>query len=312
MSRTRRLWAGIGLAVVFFAALGFGAVAADPLGAFRAYGRAALRTSGAHDEFFKGADGTMLHAYVLGPLSAERPVVLLHGLGAPAEYWTFTARALWKRGRTVILPDAPGSGASEAPPRLQGYGLAARVAAVTSLVEALGLPRFDLVGHSLGGWTAAAWALKNPHRLARLVLADSGGFTPTPDTEAARQALLPADRASARHVLDLLFFRKLAPVTGFLVDATGRNYGSGAAAATVRELGPSDLLLGREDNLPAGTVLIWGERDPLFPISDARRTASSIPGSRLLVLTGVGHDGPLEAPRIFEQALITALGMPPA
>src|SRR5450756_2060804 len=90
-------------------------------------------------------------AFVLGPLSAERPVVLLHGLGADATYWTDAARFLARRGRTVILPDAPGSGRSEPPADPAGYSLAGRVAAMDSLARSLALGKFDLVGHSLGG-----------------------------------------------------------------------------------------------------------------------------------------------------------------
>ena len=69
--------------------------------------------------------------------------------------------------------------------------------------------------------------------------------------------------------------------------------------------------MGREDRLPRGTVLIWGEKETLFPLAEARRVAGRIPGCRLLVITNVGHDGPLEAPKVFRQALFDALGMLP-
>jgi abhydrolase domain-containing protein 6 len=288
----------------------FAAVAADPLGATRRVGEALLGAAGARVELFRGDDGTRLRVLALGPPSAERPVVLLHGLGADATYWTFAARALAKRGRSVYLLDGPGSGGSDAPDSPSGYGLPARVAALDSMARALGLDTFDLVGHSLGGWTAASYALAKPHRITKLVLVDSGGFSRVPPGEGAlvKGQLVPSDRAAARDLWNLLFFRKPFPAAGFVLDAVGRNYGSGCAAATTEALREEDLLTGREASLPSGTVLIWGERDTLFPLEEARRTAARITGSRLLVLTGVGHDGPIEAPGVFQQALFDALG----
>jgi pimeloyl-ACP methyl ester carboxylesterase len=297
----------------FFGCLLFAAVAADPFGATRVAGEALLSVAGARVELFRGGDGTRLRVLALGPPSAERPVVLLHGLGADATYWTFTARALMKRGRTVYLLDGPGSGGSDAPAAPAGYGLAARVAGVDAMAQALGLDTFDLVGHSLGGWTAARYALEKPHRITRLVLVDSGGLGEVlpADADAEKRRLVPSGRAEARRLWDLLFFRKPVPAAGFVLDAVGRNYGSGCAAATIEALREEDFLADRIRRLPRGSVLIWGERETLFPIGQARLAAARIPGSRLLVLTGVGHDGPIEAPKVFRRALFDALGMLP-
>jgi len=245
--------------------------------------------------------------WVLGPLSAPRPVVLLHGLGADATYWAGTARALVGAGRTVLLPDAPGSGRSAPPKSPGGYRLAGRVAAVDALFRALALGKADVVGHSLGGWTAAGFALARPVKVARLVLVDAGGFAETADVEAERRRVLPDDRAGARRVFDLLFFRRPFPPAGFILNAFGRNYGGDPAAATVLALDLQDSLAGREKDLPRGTAVIWGEKETLFPLEDGRALAARIPGARLFVLPGAGHDGPLETPRAFRDALAAAL-----
>jgi abhydrolase domain-containing protein 6 len=274
---------------------------------YRSIQETRLDLAGARREVFAADDGTNLSAFVLGPLSAERPVVLLHGLGADATYWTDTARFLLRRGRTVILPDAPGSGRSEAPRDSSGYGLPGRLAALDALQRALGLDKFDLVGHSLGGWTAAWYAIEHPWKIGRLVLVDAGGLALPSDADAERARVVPTDRSGARRVFDLLFFRKPAPSLGFVLDAFGRNYGSGAAAATVARLSAADGLHERLGDLPEGTTLIWGERETLFPLSIAREAAAKMRGARLLVLRGAGHDGPLETPGAFQEALARAL-----
>jgi pimeloyl-ACP methyl ester carboxylesterase len=286
----------------------FGALAVDPFPAYRAVMEEWLAISGAHREVFAADDGSRLSVWVLGPLSAERPVVLLHGLGADATYWAGTARFLVRSGRTVLLLDAPGSGRSEPPRAVSGYRIANRVAALDALFRALALGKADLVGHSLGGWTAAAFALARPERVGRLVLVDAGGFEAPADVESERRRVLPTDRPGARRVLDLLFFRKPFPPAGFVVNAFGRNYGADPAAATVRALELSDGLAGRARDLPAGTAVIWGAKETLFPLSIGERLAAELPGGRLFVLPRAGHDGPLETPGDFRAALADALG----
>lgn len=310
MSNRKRLlsWSLGAIAFLFFFL--FGALAVDPFPVYRAAMEEWLSISGGHREVFAADDGSSLSVWVLGPLSAERPVVLVHGLGADATYWAGTARALVRSGRTVLLPDAPGSGRSAPPKSVEGYRLAGRVAALDALFRALGLEKADLVGHSLGGWTAAGFALGHPEKTARLVLVDAGGFTRPADVDAERRRVLPQDRPGARRVLDLLFHHRPFPPAGFVVDAFGRNYGAGAAAATVAALGVDDSLAGREGELPAGTAVIWGAEETLFPLDQGRALAAKIPLSRLFVLPHAGHDGPLETPRAFRAALAAALGAP--
>jgi len=289
----------------------FGALAVDPFPAYRAVMEEWLAISGGHREVFAADDGSRLSVWVLGPLSAERPVVLLHGLGADASYWAGTARVLVRAGRTVLLPDAPGSGRSEPPRGAAGYRIPGRVAALDGLFRALALEKADLVGHSLGGWTVAAFALRHPEKTGRLVLVDAGGFELPADIAAERRRVLPEDRPGARRVLDLLFFRRPFPAAGFVVNAFGRNYGGDPAAVTVRSLEVSDGLEGRGKDLPAGTAVIWGEKETLFPLPLGTKLAAEIPGGRLFVLPGAGHDGPLETPRAFREALSRALTSAP-
>ena len=314
MSKRKGLLSVVLGAIFFCLCFLFGAVAVDPLPVYRSVQETRLSFAGARREIFAADDGTTLSAFLLGPLSAERPVVLLHGLGADATYWTDAALFLARHGRTVILPDAPGSGRSEPPRDPKGYGLAGRVAALDSLARAVALDKFDLVGHSLGGWTAGSYALKFPWKTGRLVLVDAAGLASPEDAEAFRARLLPRDRAGARRIFDLLFFRKPAPSLGFVLDAFGRNYGSGPAAATVARFAEADGLAPHLHELPGGTTLIWGAKETLFPLAIAREAAAKMRDGRLAVLDDAGHDGPLETPAAFHEALFSALaatGAPP-
>jgi abhydrolase domain-containing protein 6 len=309
MSNRRSLRLAVLGAMAFSLCFLFGAVAVDPLPVYRSIQETRLSLAGARREVFAADDGTSLSAFVLGPLSAERPVILLHGLGADATYWSGAARFLARHGRTVILPDAPGSGHSDPPRDPSGFGLRGRVAAMDALARALAVEKFDFVGHSLGGWTAGWYALEFPWKVSRLVLVDAAGLTLPEDAEAERARVLPQDRAGARRIFGLLFFRKPAPSAGFILDAFGRNYGSGTAAATVARLTEADGLFEHLGELPEGTTLIWGERETLFPLPIAREAAARMRAARLVVLGDAGHDGPLETPAAFHEALARALAL---
>ena len=88
------------LAALFVAALAAGSFFADPIGLVASAGALRFRSAGALSTSPPGPGGAHLHAWELGPRSAEVPVVLLHGLGAASHYWTETAIDLVRSGRT--------------------------------------------------------------------------------------------------------------------------------------------------------------------------------------------------------------------
>jgi pimeloyl-ACP methyl ester carboxylesterase len=103
------------------------------------------------------------------------PVVLLHGLMLNGACWTPLARAL-EKDYDVIMPDARGHGNSSAPDH--GYSYDNLAADVMGLIDTLGLSTPVLLGHSMGGMTAAVVASRNPKRLLGLILADPAFLTP--------------------------------------------------------------------------------------------------------------------------------------
>lgn len=113
------------------------------------------------------------------------PVVLLHCLAEDAGDWAVVADALAAEGRWVVAPDLRGHGASG---RTSGYSLALMRDDVLAMVDALGVDRFDLVGHSLGAGVAVLVAEAAPQRLTRLVLEDAG-----PSTGSRRFEMPPDD-----------------------------------------------------------------------------------------------------------------------
>lgn len=99
------------------------------------------------------------------------PVVLCHGITATRRYVLHGSRALPRAGHTVIAYDARGHGESDPAPAGEGYGYPRLVDDLERVIASqLEEERFVLAGHSMGAHTAAAYGLRNPERLAGLVI----------------------------------------------------------------------------------------------------------------------------------------------
>jgi len=101
------------------------------------------------------------------------PVVLVHSLAGNSTHWAAQLAHLRRDRRTVAL-DLRGHGRSE-PPKDGNYTIAAMAGDIAAVVDTLRLTRFVLVGHSMGGGVALAYAGAHPDRVAGLVLIDPIG-----------------------------------------------------------------------------------------------------------------------------------------
>lgn len=119
------------------------------------------------------------------------PVLLLHGLTDSGACWARLAREL-VADYDLIMPDARGHGRSAAPDA--GYSPEDRAADVVALIDALGLDRPVLVGHSMGGLTAALVAADAPGRIGGAILEDPSFLTPEEWADPQRQTW-PAQHA---------------------------------------------------------------------------------------------------------------------
>lgn len=118
------------------------------------------------------ANGIELHYRRSG--GDRPPVVLLHGLTGDGACWTPLARAL-ESGFDVVMPDARGHGSSA---WTDGYRYEDLAADVVGLMDALGVGAPVLLGHSMGGMTAAVVASRNPRRLRASILVDPTFLSP--------------------------------------------------------------------------------------------------------------------------------------
>ena len=101
--------------------------------------------------------------------------MLLHGKNFPASYWEPTIRFLTARGYRVIAPDQIGFGKSSKPAHYQ-YSFQQLASNTDAVLDAAGVTKVSVVGHSMGGMLATRFALMYPERVEKLVLVNPIGL----------------------------------------------------------------------------------------------------------------------------------------
>lgn len=251
-------------------------------------------------------------------------VVLLHGIAASSATWEDVISRI-ADSCSVIAPDLLGHGDSAKPPGDYSPGAYANL--VRDLMDALGVRRCTIVGHSLGGGVAMQYVYQYPERCERLVLVASGGLGRELHP-ILRAAALPGARF-ALPLLSAVATRGVGALTRGLdrlrsrasadLEETWRSFialGSREAreafletARGVVDLGGQHLNAVDRLYLAAGmpTLIIWGERDRLIPVSHAYVAHDAIPESRLEIFARSGHFPFLDAPERFAATLLDFL-----
>ncbi len=240
----------------------------------------------------------------------ERCVVMLHGYLESMIVWDDFARLLTPEVRVVTL-DLPGHGISEVVGDVHTMEFLADT--VYEAMRHLGIDKYTIVGHSMGGYVALALCERHPEVLDGIVLLSS---TPNPDTDEKRKgrereiALINSGRKE--------LIAPAAAAAGFAVDNRTR------MADEIEDLteqvlitdddGITALLRGmaaRHDTnemlrkSPVRQLFIFGEKDPHISLETAQALASSHPQAKVVWLKNSGHMGFLEEPTAAAQAILS-------
>lgn len=206
---------------------------------------------------------------------------------------------------TVIAPDHLGFGASDRPDTLASID--DLVLHYVDLLDVLAIDRLSIVGTSLGGWIAAAFALAHPERVERLVLAAPAGIK-VDGVPRYDYFINPFERT-----LDHLFHDR-----GRAAQLLPAEYGPESIVRAYRELTTlarlswnpylyDPTLQQRLPRLRAPTLLVWGEDDTVLPPPHAEAFAALIGSATLKILPACGHLVPFERTEEFAHAAIDFL-----
>lgn len=225
-------------------------------------------------------------------------VVFLHGAALDHSVWHYPARYLAHHGYGVLAVDLPAHGRSPGDARTSVAGIADWVAA---LLDAAGLERAHLAGHSLGSLAALETALRHPARVASLALL--GAAVPMPVGEAFLAAAKDDDPAAldmqatwghARHVAIAASATPGLSLSGASRQllARARPGVQHADLAACHAYAPSPDAI-RALRVP--TLVVAGRRDVMTPAKAGQALAAAIPGARFEQVDS-GHAMTLEAP----------------
>lgn len=231
-------------------------------------------------------------------------VVFVHGYLGGGAQWGGQRAALSGRFH-VVTPDLPGFGANHnmaAPTTIEGFA-----GFVLSQLSDLGLQRFHLVGHSMGGMIVQEMVNRAPGRVDALVLYGTGPVGLMPGRfegidDSKQRVRQEGVRTTARRIA----------ATWFLDGAAAEGYRLAAAIAerasqqaALAGLSAMEAWSGRAalPHIGSRALVIWGDQDRSYPWSQPEELWRGIPGAQLAVVPGCAHAVHLEKPELFNALL---------
>jgi pimeloyl-ACP methyl ester carboxylesterase len=260
--------------------------------------------------------GLKVHYLDWGNASAP-PIVAVHGYTSSAQAFNALARR-FDGSHHIVAMDVRGHGESGWAAS-GAYQYDDQVGDLAALVDKLGLSRFTLVGTSMGGIIAMAYAGAHPDRLTHLVINDIG-----PDVEAGSQRIteMVGSRPDEFASLDeaMAYRRAMSPIVAGRSPEDQRELALGVLRQRpdgrwIWKMDPEYIrqrVRGGAPRRPAlwpalarvscPTLVVWGSDSDVLSQTQARRMVETLPKGELVTVPGVGH-----APTLVEPVVIAAL-----
>jgi len=250
-----------------------------------------------------------------------RTVVLLHGASYFALYWADTMEALREAGFRVVAVDLLGWGRSSKP--IMPYSLHMHAANVRQLLATLDVPRAAVVGHSMGGMVASRFAFMYPDVTTHLGMVNPIGLT---DTRAGRGWQEPSMGGGLVNLQEVyernvrLERNRVVEWKPEFLEFVRIRYGwtmssewprLEAVQALNNNARSIDTIVHDWPHITARATVFAGEEDgPNYP-DLARNAAAAMQNGEVVLFPDVGHNPHLEAPELFQPALIRFLESDP-
>ena len=241
-------------------------------------------------------NGLKVHYKETGPQAAPA-LLLMHGFGSSLQAWDDWSLKLEQKYRVIRL-DLPGFGLTGASPA-NDYSEEKDLAILTHFADKLGLEKFSIIGHSMGGKMAWTLAASQPERVQALVLMAPDGFPEAKDI-GTKPYEVPAVMGLIKYFLPKYLVRKsIEPAfaeADALSDARVNRYydmlrAPGVRAAILERSNQTIYTdpVPRLKAIKAPTLLIWGEQDQMIPSTNAKSYASVLSNSTTVLVPKLGH-----------------------
>ena len=233
-----------------------------------------------------------------------RALVFVHGYLGGSAQWGAQVEA-FRASHRVITPDLPGYGRNCALTAPEEIGAFADYA--LEHARSMGVERFDLVGHSMGGMIVQEMVARAPERVDRLVLYGTGPVGLLPGrfetiAESRRRVVEEGPQATGRRISATWFVDyERAPNYPVCADlAVLASQQAALAGLTAMERWSGEAAL---EKIASPTLVLWGDCDRTYTWSQQQKLWQGIAGARLAVIPGCAHAAHLEKPQLFNAIL---------
>jgi len=233
-------------------------------------------------------------------------LVLLHAFAEDGTLWLPQIHALSTRWR-VIAPDLRGAGGSG-----EANGSAVSMDSyaddVLALLDHLELHHVGLGGISLGGYVALSLALRHPHRVAVLLLANTRAGADTPEGRTQRAVLArEVEQRGPQAVNDSLgdrpFGPRCSPAAKSFARAITMRQGIGGLTSAIRGMAERPSRLPQLTCIAMPTLIVSGTHDTLISSAEGQAMQRLIPGSAFVDIADAGHLSNIDRPDEFNQVV---------
>jgi len=267
-------------------------------------------------KYVESADGHHVYYEYWAGGEKGRPVcVLVHGIGGDVDGWQFVRDILHTQGFSTVALDVRGHGYSAHPRKVKDYAIETMLKDILAVIDAEGMERVALIGHSGGAILSLAFALEYPARLSSLTLL-AGSYRAPAYMRSAWS------RAVARSIIALGALVSPPPMkpwhSKYPKGKVHREYEPWGLVRTIAKnslasyLGVGNALMSidlehrlSEINVP--TLLVVGEKDSIYPVHMSETMHKHMRNSRLKIVREANHVLILNAPDETAQHLIDFL-----
>jgi len=231
------------------------------------------------------------------------PFLILHGWGSKSDRWQQVAEKLAEHKLKILVPDLPGFGKSQAPG--EPWTLNSYVEWIREF--SLAVPElkkeFYVLGHSFGGNLAAKFCIKYNQQVKKLYLVSSSCLR----TVSTKKKLLAKFSKIAKVFSFVPYYPQLRKgFYKYIIRRSDYPYVEGVMKETYLNVIAEDLSL-KLSFVRVPTVIIWGDKDALTPVTDAKRIHEKIRNSKLIVLPGFEHSLQIQAPDLLTEKIVENL-----
>ena len=247
------------------------------------------------------ASGSTINSVRTGPRGGP-PVVLVHPVGLDLTYWGAQIESL-RGDHDVIAYDLPGHGRSASRP--EDWTLDQAAAMLGDVVSSTGTAPANVVGLSVGGMIAQAFALVRPDLVRSLTLIDTAAAFPGPARAGMRERAATVRTGGMPAVIGSTLDRWFTPETRTrrpdLIDRVTKTLLADDATihAAMWEMIAELDLVDALHRVTCPTLILVGEHDPSTPPATAASLAQHIAGSRMHLIRKASHMSPLEQPDVI-------------